>query len=128
MGRKPKNPEDKKKPGNYIDKEEFRQEILKCREADELSEKLTLMFMELARNVSNRMYYQNPDDKEDCISTALVACVKYWRSYNPEKSDNPFAYFTSVCTLGLCKGWRDLQKGKAPQTLSIPISDQIFSI
>lgn len=127
MGRKPKNP-DQKKTGNYLDKNEFREEILKCRENDELSDKLTRMFITLANNVSNRMYYADPQDKEDCVSTALMACVKYWKSYNPEKSDNPFAYFTSVCTLGLCKGWKDLQKGKSPDSLSIPISESIFSL
>ena len=127
MGRRPKNP-DAKKSGNYLDKQEFREEILRCRETDQLSDRLTQMFITLATNVSNKMYYADPMDKEDCISTALMSCVKYWRSYNPEKSDNPFAYFTSVCTLGLCKGWKDLQKGKSPDSLSIPISETIYSL
>lgn len=128
MGRKPKNPGEKKKAGNYIDKDEFREEILKCRENDELSEKLTKMFITLANNVANKMYYADPMDREDCVSTALYSCVKYWKSFNPEKSDNPFAYFTSVCTLGLCKGWKDLNKGRSPQACSIPISEQIYSL
>lgn len=127
MGRKPKNP-DAKKTGYYIDKKEFRDEILRCREQDQLSDKLTRMFMTLAQNVANKMYYSEPADKEDCISTALFSCVKYWKSYNPEKTDNAFAYFTSVCAMGLCKGWRDLNKGRSPQSCSIPISDSIYSI
>ena len=47
-------------------------------------------------------------NKEDCKQTALLDCLQYWRGFDPEKSNNPFAYFTSVITNGYAKGWNTL--------------------
>lgn len=117
------------KSNYYIDKEEFYNEICKCREADELSEKLVKMFTLLAEKIASKMYYRDTDDKYDCISTAILKCITYWKSFDPEKSKNPFAYFTTVCTYGIAAGWHDLQKGKTPTSLTVSISEQkIFSI
>lgn len=30
------------------------------------------------------------------ISSAVLTCLKYGRNFNPEKTNNPFAYFTQI--------------------------------
>ena len=34
--------------------------------------------------------------KEDMISDGIEKCVQYIHNFNPEKSKNPFAYFTQI--------------------------------
>jgi len=34
--------------------------------------------------------------KEDMISDGIENCVQYINNFNPEKSSNPFAYFTQI--------------------------------
>jgi DNA-directed RNA polymerase specialized sigma24 family protein len=34
--------------------------------------------------------------KEEMIGDAIENCIQYIRSFNPEKSTNPFSYFTQV--------------------------------
>ena len=34
--------------------------------------------------------------KEDMISDGIENCVQYIHNFNPEKSKNPFAYFTQI--------------------------------
>jgi len=43
-------------------------------------------------------------------------------------SPNPFAYFTTVCTNGLGKGWGELGYTDLPFAKRVYISDQIYSI
>ena len=31
------------------------------------------------------------------IGQAVLTCIKYSKNFNPEKSQNPFAYLTSIC-------------------------------
>jgi len=31
------------------------------------------------------------------IAEAVLTCMKYAHNFNPEKTDNPFAYFTQYC-------------------------------
>ena len=112
----------------YINKEDFYNEICKCRERDELSTELVNMFSLLAEKIASKMYYKETADKYDCISTGILKCVTYWKSFDPEKSKNPFAYFTTVCTYGIAAGWHDLQRGKTPASMTVSISEQIYSI
>ena len=50
----------------------------------------------------------------------MLDALLYWKSFDPEKSNNPFAYFTSLLTNGLAKGWRKLYgKFKASEMTSL---------
>ena len=55
-------------------------------------------------------------------------CVKYWKGFDTEKGDNPFAYFTTVCTNGLAKGWKELGYKDIPFSKRVYITENIFSI
>ena len=56
--------------------------------------------------------YEDYRDREDCIQSALLDCLKYWKGFDPTKSENPnaFAYFTQVCKNGYAKQWKAIHK------------------
>jgi hypothetical protein len=78
----------------------------------------------------NGKYFKTPEDKEDVKQSALLDCLMYWRNFDPEKSNNPFAYFTSVITNGYAKGWNTLypQNKKAKGAIFTSIDNGIYSI
>ena len=55
-------------------------------------------------NISSKKMYNDENLREDCKAGAMMDVLLYWRSFNPEKYDNPFAYFTSIIINGMTKG------------------------
>jgi len=97
----------KPKSIHYIEKEKFFQEmIIYKREFDEaksrdelppmISEYLGECFMKIAQRLSFRPNFINYAFKDDMISDGIENCVQYIKNFNPEKSSNPFAYFTQI--------------------------------
>ena len=104
----------RKKRGDkhYVNNKEFTAEIIKCKGNDELSDFAVKCFIALANRAVNKMYYEDYRDREDCIQSALLDCLKYWRSFDHTKTDTPnaFAYFTQVCKNGYAKQWKSIHK------------------
>ena len=53
-------------------------------------------FLKIANHLSFKPNFVNYMFKEDMISDGIENCVQYIHSFNPEKSKNPFAYFTQI--------------------------------
>lgn len=49
------------------------------------------------RNSTNRNFI-GYTYREDMIGDAVENCLRYLHNFNPEKSNNPFAYFTTIMT------------------------------
>jgi len=107
-------PKKRKKRGDkhYVNNKEFTASIIECKGTDELSKFAISCFIALANRAVNKMYYEDYRDREDCIQSALLDCLKYWRGFDPAKSENPnaFAYFTQVCKNGYAKQWKAIHK------------------
>ena len=112
---------------NYVNPEELKQEILLSKERDELTPKAVELLMLMAREASKKLRYKDEEDRKDCIAFAMMDVVKYWRSYNPEKSKYPFAYYTQILKNGFAKGWRKLHPISSLDQVSIN-SDNFYSI
>ena len=71
-----------------------------AKEKDELppmiSEYLGECFMKIAQRLSFRPNFINYAFKDDMISDGIENCIQYIKNFNPEKSSNPFAYFTQI--------------------------------
>jgi hypothetical protein len=93
---------------HYVNNKEFTEEIIKCKEKGELSSFAISCFIALANRAVNKMYYEDPRDREDCIASALADCCQYWKGFNQEKSNNAFAYFTTFCKNGYAKQWKEI--------------------
>lgn len=120
----------KNKTGSYyVSNPILLEEMIKSKNNNELTNDAVIMLTLLCENLSKKMYYKDPEYREDCISNAILDCLQYWRNFDPEKSKNPFAYFTSVATNGFAKQWRCLGKMKFPDSIMTSLSDEnVFSI
>lgn len=120
----------KKGDKNYINNKEFTQAVVDSKEADELTDFTVECFVMLANRAVERLYFKDYRDKEDCVQSALVDCVKYWRNFDPTKSNPPnaFAYFTQMCKNGYAKEWKKIHKktgledGENVETISLSTS------
>ena len=105
----------------HVRNKDLREEIIRCKEQDKLTPVALEMLMLMADKFGNKLTYIYKEDREDCMSTAVMDCFMYWRGYNPEKSQNAFAYYTQIIKNGYAKGWRKLY-GNMPKSSKISIS------
>ena len=97
----------KKNPLHYVDNQQFlesmieyQKEIKNAKETDTplppIPEYLGECFMKIANRLSFRPNFINYAFREDMISDGIENCIQYMNNFNPEKSSNPFAYFTQI--------------------------------
>jgi DNA-directed RNA polymerase specialized sigma subunit len=108
----------------YIKNKELYDEIMLCKQNDELSNAAAEMFILLAKRTIKKFKFYNPMDKDDCMQTGLEILFKNWRQFDETKYDNAFAYYTEIFKRGTTKGLHDLYKRKGDpdkkfKTLSI---------
>ena len=98
---------EKKAKVHYVDNKKFleaiveRKEQLKdAEEADEskpqISNYLGECILKIANHLSYRPNFINYTYRDDMISDGIENCLQYMNNFNPEKSTNPFAYFTQI--------------------------------
>lgn len=113
---------------HHVKNSDLRNEIIKCKQTDELSKEALEMLMLMAKKFSQKLNYIYPEDREDCIAFAIMDCYQYWRGYDPEKSPNAFAYYTQIIKNGFAKGWRKLY-GNMPKSKKVSVSsNKIYNI
>jgi hypothetical protein len=94
---------------HYVDNEEFLVEMTEYRnkylehqasngalKKPRLSESIALSFIKIAQNLSNKTNFRNYTYKDEMILDGIENCVAYAHNFNPEKSKNPFSYFTQI--------------------------------
>jgi hypothetical protein len=102
----------KKGDTHYINNKEFTTDIIECKKAGELSKYSVNCFISLANRAVDRLYFRDDRDREDCIQSAILDCLKYWKSFDESKMTTPnaFAYFTQICKNGYAKEWKKIHK------------------
>ena len=79
---------------------EYKKQYQISKENDEelpiISEYLGSVFLKIAQRLSFRPNFINYAFKDDMISDGIENCLHYIHNFNPEKSTNPFAYFTQI--------------------------------
>ena len=69
--------------------------VISAKEVGKLSDDLAKMLMMLTRKYAQRPCFSGYTYKEDMISEALANLCQNALKFNPEKSKNPFAFYTS---------------------------------
>jgi hypothetical protein len=101
------NPVKKKKSNNYIDNKKFYAEMIIYRRLyDEsvaagaprpiVSRYIGECIMLIATRLATRPNFVGYSYKDEMISDGIENCLAYIHNFNPEKSTNPFAYFTQI--------------------------------
>jgi len=53
-------------------------------------------FMKIADGLSHKPNFINYPCREEMIGDGIENCLMYFNNFDPEKSNNPFAYFTQI--------------------------------
>ena len=70
--------------------------------------------LKIANHLSYRPNFINYTYREEMISDGIENCLQYIDKFNPEKSTNPFAYFTQIIYYAFV---RRIQKEKKQQAI-----------
>ena len=133
-------PRGKRKSEHYVNNKEFLEAIViyrnKCFAAEEAGEDrpritnyLGECFLKIATHLSYKPNFVNYMFREDMICDGIENCVQYIKNFNPEKSSNPFAYFTQIIHYAFL---RRIQKEKRQMDIRSKIIersgfDEVFS-
>ena len=71
-------------------------------------------FLKIANHLSYRPNFINYTYRDDMISDGIENCLQYLDNFNPETSNNPFAYFTQIIYYAFI---RRIQKEKKQITI-----------
>ena len=96
-----------KQKEHYVDNKKFLQAMIeyrdKCKKAEEKGRKkppvtnyIGECFLKIANHLSYRPNFINYTYRDDMISDGIENCLQYMSNFDPDKSDNPFAYFTQI--------------------------------
>lgn len=97
----------KKKTENYVNNKEFLEAITVYRSALLNAKQNNLSkprvpnyigdcFLKIATHLSYKPNFVNYMYRDEMISDGIENCLQYIHNFDPEKSSNPFAYFTQV--------------------------------
>ena len=100
-------PRMKKKTEYYVNNKEFleaitvyRNAVIKAREAEDprprVPNYIGECFLKIATHLSYKPNFVNYMFREDMICDGIENCLQYIDNFDPEKSTNPFAYFTQI--------------------------------
>lgn len=92
---------------NYVNNKDLLEALIayqkQCKEAEDAGDELprvpdyvgTCIF-QIATRLATKPNFSGYSYKDDMISDGIENCLLYINNFNPEKSQNPFAYFTQI--------------------------------
>tara|TARA_Y100000593_G_C4284260_1_gene324508 strand:+ start:935 stop:1489 length:555 start_codon:yes stop_codon:yes gene_type:complete len=97
----------KKKKHHYVNNKEFLAAMIKYRESvikakntekerPQVTHYIGECLMKIAVHLSHKPNFINYTFKDEMISDGIENCLQYIDNFDPEKSQNPFAYFTQI--------------------------------
>ena len=115
----------KKKSEHYVNNKEFLAAMVEYKKTVDKAQKagkknprvpdyVGECFLKIANHLSYRPNFINYTFRDDMISDGIENCLQYLDNFNPEKSNNPFAYFTQIIYYAFI---RRIQKEKKQVTI-----------
>lgn len=84
----------KKRVKNYVNNADLLIQYKLSREQDRMTEEFAKMLQTVAARYALKGSYRDYSYIDDMKAYAMMMIVRTWRSFNPEKSTNAFAFFT----------------------------------
>lgn len=96
-----------KKTNHYINNADFLKALVEYKEKCDLAEKnqtddpgipnyIGECFLKIADHLSRKPNFVSYSFRDEMISDGIENCLMYFRNFDPNKSKNPFAYFTQI--------------------------------
>jgi hypothetical protein len=96
-----------KKQKHYINNADFLAALIEYKEGCKLAKKnkttpppipnyIGECFMKIAEGLSHKPNFINYTYRDEMISDGIENCLMYFDNFDPNKSKNPFAYFTQI--------------------------------
>ena len=79
-------------------------------------------FMKIAEGLSHKPNFINYTYRDEMISDGIENCLQYFNNFDPNKSKNPFAYFTQVIYFAFL---RRIQKEKKQLYVKYKATEQM---
>ena len=125
-----------RKKQHYVDNEKFlvvmrdyREKYLKSKddeiEPPQIPDYAGECFLKIAERLSHRPNFINYAFREEMVSDGIENCVMYASNFNPEKSTNPFAYFTQIIYYAFL---RRIEKEKKQLYIKYKTMDEFSSL
>jgi len=122
-----------RKKHNYVDNKKFLEAMIEYRDEVIETKKHNVQrpivpdyigecIMKIATHLSHKPNFINYTFREDMISDGIENCLQYIDNFNPEKSKNPFAYFTQIIFFAFL---RRIQKEKKVLATKIKYTNHI---
>jgi len=95
------------KSNHYINNSDFLAALIEYRDACRLAKEndgkdpkipnyIGECFYKIAQHLSRKPNFVSYSFRDEMISDGIENCLMYFRNFNPDKSKNPFAYFTQI--------------------------------
>lgn len=96
-----------KKSNHYINNADFLKALVEYKEKCVLAEQnsksdppipnyIGECFLKIADHLSRKPNFVSYSFRDEMISDGIENCLMYFRNFDPDKSKNPFAYFTQI--------------------------------
>ena len=86
-----------KKPAkkrNYLNNKDLLAAVIESKKRGKMTDKLALMLQTLCARYARKGSFASYTYNDDMQAYAMLMLVRTWNSFKPEKSNNPFAFFT----------------------------------
>ena len=122
----------KKKPEHYVNNADFLEAMKGYKKTVDKAKKekkdkppvtdyIGSCFLKIANHLSYRPNFINYTFRDDMISDGIENCLQYLNNFNPQKSNNPFAYFTQIIYYAFI---RRIQKEKKQANIKYKMIEQ----
>jgi hypothetical protein len=122
-----------KKKTNYINNPDFLQAMIdyraKVAEAEkdnkpkpQVSQYIGKCFLQIATRLSHKPNFINYSFRDEMICDGIENCMQYIDNFDPDKSNNPFAYFTQIIYFAFL---RRIDKEKKQLYIKLKLADKM---
>jgi DNA-directed RNA polymerase specialized sigma subunit len=121
------------KNSHYVDNKKFLEELINYKKsvdhakANDLSKPIVSnylgeCFLKIATHLSYKANFINYTYRDDMISDGIENCLVAVEKFDPEKSSNPFAYYTQIIYFAFV---RRIQKEKKQQAMKYKMLENV---
>jgi len=116
------------KQRHYINNETFLRELIEYKKRKEnnpdepIPNYIGECWMKIAEGLSHKPNFINYTYRDEMISDGIENCLMYFDNFNPDKSKNPFAYFTQIIYYAFL---RRIQKEKKQLYVKYKATEQV---